>query len=279
MIEAYAFLAAFTVQILVVSVLSPAWLTRYARAKAEAQLPGLDRKSLERLLTAYRAANMGIAVLGLGLLGWLFNHMQSPDWDIRPVTLLHGGYTMLQILPFALAGLIGEWAKKKALAQSPQEVKRTASLKRRGLFDVVSPFTVFLAVLGYALFVAFVVYIRQHPFPGFTGYRSLSAVTLVCTLNAFAVYFLLYHRRKWPLETSAYRVRAVGVQIKLMFYVSIAVIVFQSLNLALRLLDMLRWAPFVMSVYFVIIILLCSMIGFALRRQADADRLGVSPAS
>jgi hypothetical protein len=31
MIEAYAFLAAFMVQILVVSVLHPAWLTRYAR--------------------------------------------------------------------------------------------------------------------------------------------------------------------------------------------------------------------------------------------------------
>ena len=77
MIEAYAFLAAFTVQILVLSVLHPAWFTRDARAKGEAQLPGWDRKSRERFLSVYRAVNAGIAVLGLVLLGWLFSLMRS----------------------------------------------------------------------------------------------------------------------------------------------------------------------------------------------------------
>jgi hypothetical protein len=279
MIEAYAFLAAFTVQMLVVSVLHPAWLTRYARAKAEAQLPGWDRKSRERFLTLYRAVNAGIAVLGLVLLlGWLFSHMRSPDWDVRPVSLLLRGYAAVQVLPLVLVSLIGAWVKRKALTRAPPEVKRTANLQRRGLFDFVSPLTVFLAVVGYFLFVAFVIYIQQHPFPGFSGYRLLRTVTLVYALNAFLAYWLLYRRKRWPLETSAYRMRAVGLQVKIVVYASIAFIVFISLNVTLMLLDLERWTPFAMSVYLVIIMLICSML-FALRREAEADRLGPSPAS
>src|SRR5580704_13239270 len=144
MIEANAFLAAFMVQILVISVLHPAWLTRFARAKAEAQLPGWDCKSRERFLTLYRAVNAGIAVLGLVLLGWLFNHRGSPDWNVGQVTHLLPAYVVVQILPIVVVSLIGSWVKRKALTRSPPEVKRTASLQRRGLFNFISPLIVFL---------------------------------------------------------------------------------------------------------------------------------------
>ena len=68
MIEAYAFLAAFTVQILAMSVLYPAWFIRYVRVQATsipaerlAQLyPGVDvGHAQERFLTRYRAAEHG----------------------------------------------------------------------------------------------------------------------------------------------------------------------------------------------------------------------------
>ena len=62
-------------------------------------------------------------------------------------------------------------------------------------------------------------------------------------------------------------------------YASIAFIVFISLNVTLSLLHLLRWAPFAMSVYLVVLMLICSMLFFAPQRQAEADRLGPSPAS
>ena len=201
MIEAYAFLAAFMVQILVVSVLCPGWLATYARAKAEAQLPGLNRKARERFLVLYRAINAGIALAGLGLLVWMFDHMRTPDWDAILVTKLQSGYIMAQMAPLVLISIVAARVKKSALTQSPPEVKRTASLQRRGLFDIVSRFAVFVAVLAYILFAGFILYVQQHPVPGFLGYRLLAAVTLPYVLNAFCVYFLLYRRRKWPLET------------------------------------------------------------------------------
>jgi len=279
MIEAYAFLAAFAVQILVVSVLHPAALTKYARAKAEAQLPGSDRDSRERFLNLFRAVNLGIAVLGLALLGWLFNHMRGSGWDVGPVTRLLGAYGVLQLLPFVAIASIGGWIKKRALTRSAPEVRRTASLQRRGLFDFVSPWVVFLAIVGYFLFAALVIHVQDHPFPGFSGYRLLGTVTLVYALNAFLAYWLLYRRKRWPLETGAYRMQAVAVQVRIAFYTSIAVVVFLSLIVALRLLDLQRWVPCAMSVYFVIIMLLVSMMFFALRRQAQADRLGLRQAS
>lgn len=54
----------------------------------------------------------------------------------------------------------------------------------------------FLAVLGYFLFAAFVIYVRRYPFPGFAGFINLGGITLVYALNAFVVYMMLYGRNK-----------------------------------------------------------------------------------
>lgn len=279
MIQADAFFAAFAVQILVVSVLHPVWFTQYARAKAAAQLPGWNSRSIERFLGLYRVVNAGIAVLGLVLLGWLFNHTQSPDWHIVPVVRLVCGYYFVQLLPFLFVSLLVQWIKRKALLRAPPPAKRTASLQRHGLFDIVSPFAVFLAVAGYVLFAAFMIGIQQHPVAGFSGYSLLRVLTLVFALNAIGVYWMLYRRKRWPLETQAYRMQAVAVQVKIIVYASIAATVFFSLIATLRLLHLVRWAPLAVSVLAVVSMLLASMELFVLRRQAEEDRQGSSPAS
>src|SRR5687767_15030641 len=106
MLEAYAFFAMFTLQILAISVLHPAWFIKYVRvrvlsfpAERFAQLyPGVDRSvSLKPFLTVYRVLNLGIAVLGVSLLGWLFSYMRRPDWDDGPVEALVAVYFAVQI--------------------------------------------------------------------------------------------------------------------------------------------------------------------------------------
>ncbi|HUO97369.1 MAG TPA: hypothetical protein VMU01_01795 [Rhizomicrobium sp.] len=279
MIETYAFLAAFAVQIVVVSVLHPVWVTRYARAKAEVQPLGVQPATRERFLTVYRAVNMVVGLLGVALLAWLLIRMQRPDWDVPSVLKPFAFYSMGQLSPFVVAGLIAMWIKKRARLRVPSAAKRTASLERRGLFDIVSPFTVLLAGLAYVLFAGLILTIQQHPVPGFAGYVLLRTVTAVYVLNAFLVYWLLYRRKKWPLETHAYRMQAVAVQVKMTFYVTIFVTAFVSLTAALRLLHLLRWMPFAVSDYFVIVALFTAWFLFSLRRQAEADRLNSSPSS
>lgn len=283
MIEAYAFLAAFTLQVLVMSVLVPAWFIRYIRAQATrfsaerlAQLyPGVDiGHAQKRFLTQYRALTTGIAVLGLLLLGWLFSYMRRPDWDDgKMLVLVIVHFLVAHMLPLLLLAWAGVKFNREHKRSSP-EAKRTAILQRRGLFDFVSPFAVFLAVLGYFLFAAFVIYIRQDLFPGFAGFVNLGGITLVYAVNAFVVYAMLYGRNRNPLETHAGRLHTIGLAVKSCVYSCIVIVVYLSLNFSLRLLDLKRWEPFALSTFLIICALVASM-GFAAPlRKPDVDELG-----
>ncbi len=155
MIETYAFLAMFTIQILVGSVVGPTLVIRRVQPKVAklpvarfAKLfPGVDRNSSgKRFATRYRTLNLGIAVTGLFLLGWLFIHVGYADWSEdrtgEKVVWLLTLYFLVQVAPGAFVG----WKagrSMKALKASLAERKRKAVLQRRGLFDFVSPFLVF----------------------------------------------------------------------------------------------------------------------------------------
>ena len=238
MTEVYAFLAAFTVQILM-SVLGPARFIRRAQATSIPErlvrlYPGVDLGlRRERFLTRYRTLNTGIVVLGLLLLGWLFSYMRRPDWDLRPVVILVGVYFLVQaLLPLALFVPRIIRFNKAHKRSELLEGKRTAILQRRGLFDFVSPFTVFVAVLVYLLFAAFVIYIQQHPliqrhpFPRFGGIINIGAITLVYALNAFLAYGVLYGKKRNPFETHESCVRTIGLAVKAMVYTCIACVAF-----------------------------------------------------
>jgi hypothetical protein len=281
-LEAYAFLVTFTVQILAISVLHPAWFIRYLRARALsvpaerfAELyPGVDRSvSLARFLTLYRGLNVGIALLGSSLLVWLFSYMRRPDWSDGPVEALVAVYFGAQmVLPLGLLTW-GGVRYSKVLKHSLTEGKRRAVLVRRGLFDFVSPFVVLLAVLSYFLFAGFVIYLQKNPFPAFAGYINIGAVTLVYALNAFGVYTMLYGRKKSALETEADRSRAIGLGVRACIYSSTACVVFMSLSFTLVLLDLQRWEPFALSIFLVTCALICFM-GFT----APPEALALGPA-
>jgi hypothetical protein len=283
MIAVYAFLAAFTAQILVVSVLLPAWFIRYVRVQATrfpaervAQLyPDVDLRSVqEHFLTRYRALVAGIAVLGLLLLAWLFSYMRRPDWDDGPVeVLVTVHFLVAHMLPFAFLVWNGVRFNKKH-KRSVTEGKRTAILQRRGLFDFVSPSAVFLAVLSYFLFAAFMIYIQQYPFRGFAGLIILGAITLVYAVNAATVYWMLYGRKSNPFETHAGRLHTIGLAVKSSVYSCIVIVVYLSLNFSLRLLDLQRWEPFALSMFFVICALVASMGYAAPLRKPELEELG-----
>jgi hypothetical protein len=152
--------------------------------------------------------------------------------------------------------------------------KRTATLQRRGLFDFVSPIVVFLAVLVYFLLAVLVIIIKKHPFPGFGGFINLGIITLIYAVNAFTVYWVLYGRKRNPLETNAGRLRTIGLVVKSSVYSCIVVGVFVSLTLSLGLLDLKRWQPFALSVFFIICALVTSMGFVAPPRKPEADEVG-----
>lgn len=279
MIETYAFAGAFVVQILATSVLYPAWFIRYLRARTRRLpadrlalvYPGVDvLQTQERFLKRYRALNTVIAVLGLLLLAGLFNYMRSPEWNDRPVELLVSAYSMVAfVVPIGLVVWLGARFNREYMHSLP-ETKRKALLERRGLFDFVSPLAVALAALSYLLFAAFVLYLRQHPFPGFAGLINLVGITLVYAVNALVAYVMLYGKSRNRLDTHVHRLHGMSVAVKSSVYSCIVIAAYLSLNLALGMLDLPRWEPFVLSVFFIICALLTSMGVMAPLRQPEA---------
>ena len=287
MIEAYAFLAAFAVQIFAASVLSPARVIKYVRGYARdfgserfAQLyPGVDcSKSVERFVTRYRAVNIVIAVLGLLLLGWLFTLIRNPDWtsEVSKSALL---YFFLQMSPMVLFGLYTVIRHYKVLMQPSQEVKRKAILQRRGLFDFVSPSLFIVAALSYFLFVVFAIYLDLYVYHNMSLSKpcliAIGTVTLAYAWNAFIIYKYLYGKKN-PLVTHEGRVHQIGGVVRLSVYSSIALTWWYSIFGTLGQPGLQEWRPFALCVFFVISTLLGLMGVTAPPRKKEVDGLGGS---
>jgi len=288
MIEVYLFLAAFTVQILGMSVLYPVRMARIIRTRLQkipaerlAELyPGVDvSRAHERFLARYRTANTAVAVLGLLLLGWFARYMQHLSWDEGVVGGMITAYFLLQNFPILLIAWFTTRFNKVHRRVLP-EPKRKAVLQRRGLFDFVSPFTVFLALLAYFQFVAFMFYVARHPFPGFGGpFANIGIVSLMYVLLGAVVVYFLYFRKRDPLQTHADRMLAIGAIVNSYAWVCILVPIFGSLSVARKVLELDTWGPFAGTVSFLILTFLNLRIGrlsSPLGRQ-EADRLGSSP--
>jgi len=287
MIEAYAFLAAFAVQIFAASVLSPQRLIKYARGWASnfgserlAQLyPGVDyNKSIKRFVTRYRAANRVIAVLGLLLLGWLFTLIRHPAWT-GEVAGPAVAYFLLQMAPMILFGVFALVRHHKVLLLSQQEAKRTATLQRRGLFYFVSPSVVIFAVASFLLFVVFAIYLDLYVYHNTSLSKpcliAIGSITLVYAWNAFIIYKYLYGRKN-PLVTHEGRVHQIGGVVRLSVYSSIAVTWWYGIFGTLGQPGLQEWRPFALCVLFLMTTLLGLMGVTAPPRKPEADGLGPS---
>jgi hypothetical protein len=284
MIEVYAFLAMFAVQILAMSFLFPARLIKYAREQTTGvsverltQLyPGIDHElASNRFLSRLRAGSTGVAVLGLLSLAWFFNYMRQPDWRLGTVIAMNTAYFVLQFLPLLLTAWF-TYRLYKTHEQSESEGKRTAMLERRRVSDYVSPTLVFLAVLAYVLFVAFALFVRREASPAFF---LIGVLTLVYALQAFDVYRALFGKKRGPLDTHVVRTHRTGFAVKLAVYVCLLNAVFFAFIIMIDVLDQKKWVPFAVSVLYATLSLLLTTGIASIFRPAAVDRLGISAIS
>jgi hypothetical protein len=217
---------------------------------------------------------MGIAVLGLLLLGGLFNYMRHLDWKDESVIALSAAYFMMQMLPLMFVTWLGFRLNKKHKG-SLLEGKRKATLQRRGLFDFISPFVFFLAVSSYLLVVAFVLYFQRKPFPGFA---LIGVLTLTYASQIFLVYRTLYGKKANPFETHAGHLHNIGLAVKTIVYGCIFCSAFFAFVFAVDLLDLKRWVPLAQSVCLLITTFLVLMSLRTPARGPEVDEFGSSPA-
>jgi hypothetical protein len=286
MIEVKLFLAAFAVLVLAMSALYP---MRFARiissslANTDAQrlaelYPGVDVvRAHARFLKLYRAANAIILVLGLALLAWFSHQMLQPGWNDQPVFGMVTMYFLLQHVPIVLIA----WFTarfNKLHRHTPPQGRRKALLERRGVLDFIPRWTVVLAIVSYIVFVAFMLYVERHPFPGFGGaFANIAIVTLTYVLGAFVMHWMVHRKRKDPLQSHADRMRVIGVVVNCYAWVCVLLPLFASLTIARQLLRLSNWGPFFICVFFLALAVLSLRTLSGLPRQPAAAGHGTSP--
>jgi hypothetical protein len=284
MIEVYGFLLAFAVQVFGMSVLHPLRFSQYVRRFAQslpherlAQLyPGTDLdQAREKFLSRFRAVNWAVAVLGLALLAWLFDHMRSPDWDEGRVIALSAIYYMVQLAPFLFVGWLG-FKFNRTFRRSWLEGKRKASLQRRGLLDFVSPIAVFFAVAGYIAIVPFIILVQDKPFP---GYGLLGVLTLTYLLQGSVIYKALYGKKANPLEAPEMRAHRIDMTVKTGVYGLILVVAFFTFVFLVDMMDMKRWVPLAQTICLLFSTAFCLMVVAKPPRDPEQHGPDTSPAT
>lgn len=284
MIEACSFIAAFAVQILVASVLSPMRLITYVRGWAKnfgserlAELyPDFDYdRWARRFVAGFRTAHIATTLTGVALMAWLMTMIGQPNW-IQRATIIATAYFIFQMSPLIVTSLYVVIRYWKLLMQPSKDKKRKATLQRRGLSDFVSPAAIAVMLLAYPLFVAYSIWLDLYVYDNATLSRecliSLVSISFVYAFNGFILYRSLYSRRN-PLMTDEGRVHSIGVQVKSCVYSSIAVVLFMSLFGTLGQPSLTEWRPFALSIFFII----CSLLTMAdlksPSRKPDDDAL------
>lgn len=255
MYEMYGFIAAFTAQILIFSVLGPLRLVGGLRgqikqfiAEREPAIDPLIAARVDRRLQGLCSMGLATAVIGLLLLVVMIRYMQRPDWTDGPLEAVVPFYFLVQGLPTLLAFMTASRFHAVLKHSLPPE-RRKALLQPRGLFDFVSRSAVAMAALAYFLFVAFLFYIERHPFPGFAGALvDILGITVVYALLALAIYVTLRTMGSSPLQAREDRMRSVGLAVRICVYTCFVTVASMSLTMTLTLLDQQRWEPTFVSI-------------------------------
>jgi hypothetical protein len=133
-----------------------------------------------------------------------------------------------------------------------------------------------LAAAGYFLFVGYVIYVQQEPFP---GYALIGVLTLTYAAQAVVVYRKLYGRKGNPLETHAERAHAIAMTVKSSVFGCIVCVVFFAFVFTVDILDSKRWVPLAQSACLLFSSFLCLMGLNAPPRGPQADEFGETPAT
>ena len=214
--------------------------------------------------------NLLVLLAGLAL---VLNGIYSPsedmlNWDDQAVLTI---YVFLQSSPLIFAELAG-FKYFRLMRSANSRATRRAALHPRRLFDFVSPALVGLAIFTYGAFVLLVLYIRQHPFPGFVGYFNIFGLTAMNLGFAGIVVMNLYGKKRDPHQANEDRLRQIELVVNTMVLTSIVVTTFLAILFILPALELRHLTPTVMSVY----LQLCAVITFrALRVSIPRQSRGL----
>ena len=199
--EAILFFFVFASQILWISWLYPRRVLSRRRLVLQKYPPSTHPKMYlqpieyyERRLRNYARLNHAIAIAGLLIIVGLVLGTFASEWDGAIITpwSSSGEWDAAIVIPFFLVQWIGVLYYQlsmvkhdKARAQGAPPRVRTTELRRRRLFDFVSPPILIAAVLANVAYIAFVLWYRRFGFDWFTAAGNIvGTVAMVVAMGA-----------------------------------------------------------------------------------------------
>lgn len=270
--EHMMFYVVFLIQIFLISFYFPRKVLQRMRFVVETYPPATHPRlypvsvdAMEKAQRIYRNLNLFALLVGLGLVTMGVNSPgeEMLHWDSGNVLTI---YFFVQYLPLIVATSSGFTYFNPKRAADPRSTRK-ADLRRRRLFDYVSPALIGTAVFVYFAFVLFIIYIDQFGFSWFGGYLNIVGITAVHVFFATLIVRLMVGKRKDPYQASEDRERQIEVGVKSMVFVGIAATLFVTLEIGLHALDLQNLSPTVMSLYFQIL----ALVSFREFRIDDTD--------
>jgi len=163
-------------------------------------------------------------------------------------------YGIIQFLPL-MALEVTEFKQLKLMRQQNSVSKRKADLRRRGLFDMVSPLIFFAAIACIVGSIVIDYYVHEFP-QGFGSDTSERALVLTMTnlLLAGLGAFLLYGKKLNPHQSSDDRNLIISSNLRSLCYCSIALSIFFVTQAVSDVIDMAFLDATLMSIYFILVV-------------------------
>jgi hypothetical protein len=252
--ETILFCCVFLSQVLLVSWFYPRRVISNSRYVLQNFPPSTHPKAythppedFERWLRNVARLNRVIVVVGLLIIAGLIFGTLAGGWDGAIITpwSASGEWDAAIVTPFFIVQVIASVvymnlsSRKflKALAKAPPPRVRTTELRRRRLFDFVSPPMLVVAALTNIAFTAFVLYYRRFAFPWFSAGITIAVIAFMLLMFAVTVVIALRAPKFDPYQAHQDRSNTIKLVVQQALAVCIAVPVLITAKLTIALYD------------------------------------------
>ena len=251
--ETIVFLCAFASQVLLISWLYPRRVVNRTRQVFQSYPPSTHPKMYpqpleyyERRLHKYALLNYAIVVAGFVIVVGLVLGTLGGAWDGAIVTpwSSSGEWDAAIVTPFFLVQMIAAISydlstlkHQKAMAKADPPRVRTTELRRRRLFDFVSPALLIAALLANIAYIAFVLWYRRFEFTWFTATGNIVMIGVMVVIMAAFVGIMLYAPRPDPYRAHQDRLELMRLVVNQAVAFSIALPVMLAIRLTIKLYD------------------------------------------
>jgi hypothetical protein len=202
-----------------------------------------SEESFRKRQDKFALVNRILLIAGFSLLSAMVMWDYTTIGEISP--MIPWAYFMLQMMPMMWLE-VSEYKYFKSMREANTETQKVANIRPRHLFDFISKNMLILALV--MMIIAFsMVFIRYGWSSG--AFENISIIFATNVFFGLMIYWMIYGRKLDPYQADKDRLQGIKVNVKSAIYISIAVSVFLSVQMLIKIYDARFLQPVVMSLY------------------------------